>query len=86
MAGKHVVLVGAGHAHLHVAKCAAAFGRLTLIDPGLFWYSGIATGMLGGTYDRADDVIDPKTLVERHGGTNAPEFTLQNQTTRSFPS
>ena len=57
-----VVLVGLGHAHLHVASRAAEFRAaghdLTLIDPGTFWYSSIASGLLGGRYERGDDVIE----------------------------
>ena len=69
---KRVLLVGAGHAHLHVAAEAAALRsagvRTTLIDPGLFWYSGRATGMLGGQFSAADDQIDPRAVIERAGG------------------
>ena len=47
-----VILVGAGHVHLYVAAHAKALvergARVVLIDPGEFWYSGLATGMLGG--------------------------------------
>ena len=67
-----MVLVGAGHAHLHVARHAGEFERvgaeLTLLDPGTFWYSGLATGVLGGMYEPEDDQVDPRALVERHGG------------------
>ena len=59
---RRIVLVGLGHAHLHVAAQAETFRRhgldLTLIDPGTFWYSSIGSGLLGGRYERADDVID----------------------------
>jgi len=67
-----VVLVGAGHAHLGVAaataRLVAAGGEVTLVAPGPFWYSGLATGMLGGEYPSALDVIDMGALVERGGG------------------
>ncbi|NIR43773.1 MAG: FAD-dependent oxidoreductase [Gemmatimonadetes bacterium] len=67
-----VVLVGAGHAHLHVASRAASFRErgigLTLIDPDAFWYSGLATGMLGGEYEPELDRVDPRPLVESGGG------------------
>lgn len=69
---RRVVLIGAGHAHLHVASRAAEFRRhgaeLTLIDPDAFWYSGLATGMLGGLYDRELDRVDPEPLLRRAGG------------------
>ncbi|MES1947318.1 pyridine nucleotide-disulfide oxidoreductase [Salinisphaera sp. C84B14] len=67
-----VVLVGAGHAHLHVAAHADALAKagaeVTLVDPGIFWYSGRATGMLGGRFDAEDDQIDPRAVVENNGG------------------
>ncbi|WP_293623333.1 FAD-dependent oxidoreductase [Salinisphaera sp.] len=67
-----VVLVGAGHAHLHVAAHADALAEagasVTLVDPGTFWYSGRATGMLGGRFAPEDDQIDPRAVVENHGG------------------
>jgi NADH dehydrogenase FAD-containing subunit len=67
-----VVLVGAGHAHLLVALAAERFvragARLTVVDPGTFWYSGLATGVLGGMYEPTDDQIDPARLVESRGG------------------
>ncbi|EFL87812.1 NAD(P)/FAD-dependent oxidoreductase [Ahrensia sp. R2A130] len=68
---QHVVLVGLGHAHLYVGSRAAQFRReglrLTLIDDGEFWYSSIGSGMLGGRYERADDVIDAEAFATRHG-------------------
>lgn len=71
-AGRRVVLVGAGHAHLAVADKAGEFARrgveLLLIDPGEFWYSGSATGMLAGLYDDAFDRIDPARLIRSRGG------------------
>lgn len=74
MAGatKRVVLVGAGHAHLYVAKHAGRLVRagaeVVLVDPDRFWYSGLATGMLGGRYDAEEDQVDAGALVERGGG------------------
>ncbi|MBN51124.1 MAG: pyridine nucleotide-disulfide oxidoreductase [Spongiibacteraceae bacterium] len=67
-----VVLVGAGHAHLHIANQAADYidagARLILIDPGKFWYSGMATGLLGGRYAPEQDQIEPGELIRRCGG------------------
>ena len=66
------VLVGAGHAHLWVARHADRFvragHRLVMIDPGTFWYSGLATGMLSGMYPPDQDQLDPRQLIERQGG------------------
>lgn len=68
----HIVLVGTGHAHLHVVAQAKhlieAGARITLISPGDFWYSGMASGMLGGDYSDLDDRLNPATLIERAGG------------------
>ena len=67
-----VVLVGAGHAHLHVAARADDFAArsidLVLIDPGRFWYSSMATGLLGGEYEAGDDSLDPHALIRARGG------------------
>lgn len=67
-----VVLVGAGHAHLYVAANAHRLCRrgaeVILVDPGLFWYSGRATAMLGGQIDAAADRLDPRSVIQRGGG------------------
>src|SRR5215217_7277257 len=67
-----VVLLGAGHAHLYVAARAhelcARGARVVLVDPDEFWYSGLATGMLGGMYSAEDDRLDPEALITAHGG------------------
>lgn len=73
MSQRHtVILVGAGHAHLYVAAHADTLiergARVVLIDPAEFWYSGLATGMLGGMYEPAEDQVDPRALIEAHGG------------------
>ena len=72
MQRKQIVLIGAGHAHLyvaaHAAELARAGGRLVLVEPGNFWYSGLATGMLAGQYDAQADQVDPAALVARGGG------------------
>ena len=39
-----------------------------LIAPGPFWYSGLATGMLGGFYPPVQDQIDVAKLVRAGGG------------------
>lgn len=69
---KDVVLIGAGHAHLHLIKHAGRFRdcgvRLTLIDPHGFWYSGLATGVLGGMYPPELDYVDPEPLIAEGGG------------------
>lgn len=67
-----MILVGAGHAHLHAIKRAAEFARrgleLVVIAPEDFWYSGLATGVLGGRYAPEEDQVDIKALVSAGGG------------------
>jgi NADH dehydrogenase FAD-containing subunit len=53
--GKHLVLVGAGHAHLTCLKNLRDFTarghQVTVIGPGTHhYYSGMGPGMLGQTY------------------------------------
>lgn len=67
-----VVLIGAGHVHLHVAAHAETLidrgARVVLVEPDQFWYSGLATGMLGGMYEAAEDRVAAQALMESHGG------------------
>jgi NADH dehydrogenase FAD-containing subunit len=69
---QRAVLLGAGHAHLYTIKRAAEFIRagfeMVLVAPEHFWYSGLATGVLGGFYPPELDQIDVGALVERRGG------------------
>lgn len=66
-----VVLVGAGHAHLHVIKQASEFVRrgceLLVVAPDNFWYSGLATGMVGGIYPPLLDQVDISLLCVKGG-------------------
>lgn len=69
--GKDIVLVGAGHAHLHVLKQAALFAArgyaLTVIAPDDFWYSGAASGVLSGQYRPGSERIDIAALLAGSG-------------------
>ena len=71
-ARRRVVLVGAGHAHLYTLARAVEFSRrgfeLTAIAPESFWYSGLATGVLGGRYSPEQDQVDVEALVAHAGG------------------
>ena len=64
---RRVILVGAGHAHLHTLQHAAEFARrgveLVVIAPEDFWYSGLATGVLGGRYPPEMDQVDIAALL-----------------------
>lgn len=70
---KHLVFVGAGHAHLFPCTRTREFIKhgisVTLIAPGRFWYSGMGPGMVSRFYEAADDTVDVQALVERGGGT-----------------
>ena len=67
-----IVLIGAGHAHLHVVRRANKLikrgAKLILVNPGRFWYSGLATAVLAGLVPREADQVDPARLIERTGG------------------
>src|SRR5947209_14082893 len=69
---RRVVLVGAGHAHLFILKLTAEFVRrgfeLVLVAPEVFWYSGLATGVLAGIYPPELDQVDVGALVVSGGG------------------
>lgn len=67
----HVVLVGAGHAHLyvlhHAARLRQAGVRLTLVAPQWFHYSGLATAVLSGDLEPGAGVIDVGALAHAVG-------------------
>ncbi|MFW5871282.1 MAG: NAD(P)/FAD-dependent oxidoreductase [Verrucomicrobiota bacterium] len=67
---RNVVLAGGGHAHLFVVSQAEEFRsagvNLTLIDPGMLWYSGMATGMLGGIYTPEQDQVNLQAFCKRN--------------------
>jgi NADH dehydrogenase FAD-containing subunit len=69
---RRAVLLGAGHAHLFTLKRTAEFvGRgfeLVLVAPEVFWYSGLATGVLAGLYPPDLDQIDVGALAVQGGG------------------
>ncbi|MFO7707385.1 MAG: FAD-dependent oxidoreductase [Desulfobacterales bacterium] len=70
---KHLVLVGAGHAHMTVLKKLRAFldagHRVTVVGPSeLHYYSGMGPGMLSGIY-RPDEIRFPvKAMTLAQGG------------------
>jgi len=65
-----IVLIGAGHAHLHVLKNAELFHRLgirlVLIAPACFDYSGLATGVLSGALPPGENTLDIAQLAAAH--------------------
>jgi NADH dehydrogenase FAD-containing subunit len=68
---RRAVLVGAGHAHLHVIHQAHRFANagieLVLISPPTFLYSGLATAVLSGALPREAHVIDVQDLARACG-------------------
>ncbi len=100
MAGKkHLVLIGAGHAHL---ETIAALGELvsdgydvTVINPGTYqYYSGMGPGMLGGFYKPGEVRFNIRRMVESRGARfedaavvriDADNRTLELSTRESVP-
>lgn len=71
--GKHLVLIGGGHAHMVTLANIHAFvakgHRVTVIGPSEHhYYSGMGPGMLGGTYSPSDVRFATKHVVEKQGG------------------
>lgn len=70
-AAPRIVLVGAGHAHLHLVRRAAQLARtgarVTLVDPGTFTYSGTSTGTLAGQYATGFGCLDVEPLAASCG-------------------
>lgn len=66
----HVVLVGAGHTHLHVitraATLRAAGVELTVLAPATFFYSGLAIATATGVSPPGANRIDVAALCARH--------------------
>jgi NADH dehydrogenase FAD-containing subunit len=75
--GKHLVLAGAGHAHLtclkNLKKVVARGHRVTLISPAAYhYYSGMGPGMLGGTYTPQQIRFNVKRMAEAAGAEFIP--------------
>jgi len=66
-----VLLVGAGHAHLHLLTQAARFRQagcaLAMVSPRWFRYSGTATAVLDGTGPAEQGCLAAAALAARHG-------------------
>ena len=74
MPKKHLVLVGAGHAHMtamaHISDLQAQDIKVTVIGPSSHhYYSGMGPGMLGGTYTPEDISFPVEEMVKAQGGT-----------------
>ncbi|RLQ88420.1 NAD(P)/FAD-dependent oxidoreductase [Notoacmeibacter ruber] len=66
-----VVLAGLGHGHLHVVsnarKLADAGADVVLIDDGIFRYSSLAAGILGGQYTEEEGQLSSAALAAACG-------------------
>lgn len=70
--GRHLVLVGGGHAHLttllHSDWLIKRGHRVTLVSPAPYhYYSGMGPGMLGGRYEPQQTRFNIKKMVEDRG-------------------
>ncbi len=92
-----LLLIGAGHAHLHLLHQRPLLSRfdITLVDPGAFWYSGLASGVLAGDHSPSTDRIDPAAICHAQGvslvrarlcglNTEARQALLSNGASLSF--
>jgi NADH dehydrogenase FAD-containing subunit len=71
--GKHLILVGGGHAHLltiaNLDKFIARGHRVTVIGPSDdHYYSGMGPGMLGGFYGAEEIRFSTRKTAEKMGG------------------
>ena len=72
--GKHLVIVGAGHAHLTVLKNLREFAdsghRVTVVSSSpLHYYSGMGPGMLSGIYRPEEIRFNVRKMSEERGAT-----------------
>jgi len=70
--GKHLVLVGGGHAHMttlvNIDKVTARGHHVTLVSPSSYhYYSGMGPGMLGGFYDPSQARFHVGKMAEERG-------------------
>jgi NADH dehydrogenase FAD-containing subunit len=79
---KHLVLVGAGHAHMtvmkHLAGFTAAGHRVTVIGPGPHhYYSGMGPGMLSGIYRPEEIRFNVKDMAISRGADFIEDLVIQ---------
>lgn len=76
MSGGRLLLVGAGHAHLHLVRQAARLRsaglEVTLVAPPRFQYSGLASGVLSGALAVDEAEIDVAALAAAFGVRHVP--------------
>jgi NADH dehydrogenase FAD-containing subunit len=77
--GKHLVLVGGGHAHmtvmLNIREYTERGHRVTLIGPSNYhYYSGMGPGLLSGIYRPQEVRFNIKKMVEDRGASFIQDF------------
>jgi NADH dehydrogenase FAD-containing subunit len=80
--GKHLVLIGGGHAHMVTIAMLHTFvekgHRVTVIGPSdHHYYSGMGPGMLGKTYTPAEIRFATRHVVEKQGGAFIRDKAIQ---------
>lgn len=70
--GKHLVLIGGGHAHMtslvNIDQLTARGHQVTLVSPSPYhYYSGMGPGMLGGFYDPSQARFHVGKMAEERG-------------------
>lgn len=83
--GRHLILVGGGHAHLETLKGMAGLvsrgHRVTLISPApCHYYSGMGPGLLSGLYAAHEARFNVRKMAEDGGGT-----FVEGRVTRVIP-
>ncbi len=81
MRGERLLLIGAGHGHLHLirnaARLRAAGYELTLVAPRWFSYSGTAAAVATGDLAAEQGRIDITALARRHGVAHRPALVTE---------
>jgi NADH dehydrogenase FAD-containing subunit len=83
--GKHLVLIGGGHAHMtslaNIDQVTTRGHQVTLVSPSPYhYYSGMGPGMLGGFYDPSQVRFHVAKMAEERGA----EF-IQDTAVRIYP-
>ena len=87
--GKHLVLVGGGHAHMTVMLNLQNYiergHQVTLIGPSTHhYYSGMGPGLLGGTYRPQEVRFNVKKMVEDRGAAFVQDTVTRIDTTQKI--
>lgn len=80
--GKHLVLIGGGHAHmtslLNIKQLTSRGHRVTLVSPSPYhYYSGMGPGMLGGFYNPSQVRFHVGSMAEARGAEFIPDSVVK---------